>query len=422
VDMYRGIIQHGAYMTSFLRGQIQLRGLDKPIGLGRIYRVVDAARAPVSPPKLSTASSAELVSALSHPNGWRRDTAQRLLVERGNRDVVPALRLLARGGGDPIPRLHALWTLEGLGAVDPETIASMEGIDGLRAAAEALRGTTGPLISPVDGLVTAAERDPDVPDAMLADRELDFLEAIMSSDHWDDEIPGRAALLERTARRLGTEARLDRLTWLLELTASQAEAARWRQRALLRGLLELRDQRWGARPAALLKLMRSEDPEISRLAEKIREHLHWPGDERAEPVPPALVPLTADERSRFDRGRRQFVASCAGCHRRSGLGEEGGPPALVDSSLIQGPDERLVRIVLQGLEGPLRADGKIYRNLNMPAILNLSSEEIAEVLTYVRREWGHRADPVSVEKVRAIKKVTEDREDPWTQVELLKLR
>jgi mono/diheme cytochrome c family protein/glucose/arabinose dehydrogenase len=422
VDMYRGIIQHGAYMTSFLRAWIQSRGLATPIGLGRIYRVVDASRPRAAVPRFSAASSAELVTELSHPNGWRRDTAQRLLIERGNADVVPTLRQLARAGGDPIPRLHALWTLEGLGAVDPETLASMDHVEILRPATEALRGTAGPLVSPVDGLIAAAERDPAVPDAMLADRELDFLEAIMSSEHWDDEQPGRAALLERASRRIAVSGKGGTLTWLLELTASQAEAARWRQRALLRGLAETPEQRLAARPSALMKLSHSEDAEISGLAAKIRGRLRWPGDEQKEPDPPPLVPLTPDERIRFDRGRRQFLATCAGCHRRSGLGEEGGPPPLVDSSLIQGSDERLVRIVLHGLEGPLRAEGKVYRNLNMPAILNLSSDEVAEILTYVRREWGHRADPVPVEKVRAIRKATEDREEPWTQVELLKLR
>jgi mono/diheme cytochrome c family protein/glucose/arabinose dehydrogenase len=421
-DMYRGIIQHGAYMTSFLRSQIQARGLDKPIGLGRIYRIVDAAKSPGAGPKLGAATSAELVAALSHANGWRRDTAQRLLVERGDRSVIPALRDLARGGGDPIPRLHALWTLEGLGAVDPDTLASVEKVDRLRPAAEALRGTTGPLFSPVDGLMAAAERDPAVPDAQLADRELDFLEALMSSEHWDDEKPGRAALLERTAKRIVLDGRVDRVQWLIDLTASQAEAARWRQRALLRGLAGARPLQLPKRPASLLKMTGAEDAEVVRLAEAVRGNVRWPGDDRPEAPATPATPLTPEERARFDRGRRQFAASCAGCHRRSGLGEEGGPPPLVDSSFIQGPEAQLVRIVLHGLEGPLRADGKIYRNLNMPAILNLSSEEVSEVLTYVRREWGHRASAVGVETVRSIKKATEDREEPWTQVDLMKLR
>ncbi len=421
-DMYRGIIQHGAYMTSFLKGQIQSRGLDKPTGLGRIYRIVDATRTPVAVPKLSGATSAELIAALSHANGWRRDTAQRLLIERGDREVVPALRDLARRDGAPVPRLHALWTLEGLASVDPDTLATFEKVERLRPAAEALRGTTGPLFSPVDGLMAAAERDPGVPDAQLANLELDFLEAMMSSERWDDEKPGRAALLERAAKRVAVDGKTDPVAWLIELTASQAEAARWRQKALLRGLGAGMSVSLARRPAPLIKLFGSEDDEVVRLAKALRGKVRWPGDDRAEALPVAAPPLTPDERLRFERGRRQFAASCAGCHHRSGLGEVGGPPALVDSSFIQGSEEQLVRIVLQGLEGPLRNDGKLYRNLNMPAILNLSSDEVAEILTYVRREWGHRASAVSVETVRAIKKATEDREEPWTQDELMKFR
>jgi mono/diheme cytochrome c family protein len=419
-DMYRGIIQHGAYMTSFLRGQIQSRGLDKPIGLGRIYRIVDATKPPAAAPKLSGATSADLVAALSHANGWRRDTAQRLLIERGDRAVVPALRDLARGGGDPVARLHALWTLEGLASVDPGTLASFEKVECLRPAAEALRGTTGPLFSPVDGLMAAAERDPAVPDAQLVGLELDFLEAMMSSEHWDDEKPGRAALLERAARRIAIDGKTDRVTWLIDLTASQAEAARWRQRAMLRGLAETKPLQLPSRVPTLLKMIGAEDVDVARLAAALHQRVRWSGDDGPEPTP--APPLTPDERLRFERGRRQFGASCAGCHHRSGLGEVGGPPALVDSAFIQGSEERLVRIVLQGLEGPLRNDGKLYRNLNMPAILNLSSDEVAEVLTYVRREWGHRAPAVSIETVRAIKKISEDREEPWTQVELMKFR
>ena len=82
VDMYRGIIEHRLSITMYLRDQILARKLDRPTGIGRIYRVVhdttvrDTTRGPVN------ASAADLVALLSHPNGWRRDTAQRLLVER----------------------------------------------------------------------------------------------------------------------------------------------------------------------------------------------------------------------------------------------------------------------------------------------------------------------------------------------------
>jgi mono/diheme cytochrome c family protein len=243
----------------------------------------------------------------------------------------------------------------------------------------------------------------------------------MSLEPWDEDAPGRAALLRRVAARIVDEGRAAAVAWLLDLTASQATAARWRQRALMEGILEGKPMKLASRPASLVKLGFSEDADIAGVAAKIRARIRWPGDDRPEAAPAPAAPLTDDERRRFERGRRQFAASCAGCHHRSGLGEEGGPPALVDSPFVQGSEARLIRILLNGLEGPLRWEGKVTRNLNMPAILNLSSDEISEILTYVRREWGHRAAPVTVESVRAIKKVTEDREEPWTQAELMKL-
>ncbi|MEK9864150.1 MAG: hypothetical protein VW804_13435, partial [Verrucomicrobiota bacterium] len=68
VDFYRGLIQHRIYLTSFLRGQIEDRGLQEPIGLGRIYRVYHRGKDRQSAPTMSSMNSAELAAQLSHPN------------------------------------------------------------------------------------------------------------------------------------------------------------------------------------------------------------------------------------------------------------------------------------------------------------------------------------------------------------------
>lgn len=113
VDIRRGIIQHRIYMTSFLRQQVENRGLDRPVDQGRIYRVVHEGKRPGRTPRLAQANRAQLIAALSHPNGWWRDTAQRLLVERKNPASTVPLRRLAVKSPDPLARLHSLWTLEG---------------------------------------------------------------------------------------------------------------------------------------------------------------------------------------------------------------------------------------------------------------------------------------------------------------------
>ncbi len=120
-DMYHGIIQESNWTQpgSYLRKKIEQYQLDKIVNRGRIWRLVHDSHAPdPTPPRLLDRSAAELVAHLDHPNGWWRDTAQRLLVLRQDRSVVPALVEKAGGAPTLVGRFHALWTLEGLGALD----------------------------------------------------------------------------------------------------------------------------------------------------------------------------------------------------------------------------------------------------------------------------------------------------------------
>ncbi|RYG69900.1 hypothetical protein EON64_01545 [archaeon] len=118
-DMYKGIMQHKAYMTPYLREQTLARQLDAPINRGRIWRIVPANWKPAKPARLSVASSDELVGYLSNADGWHRDMAQRLLVERNDNRIVPALLNVIRTGTNQLGRFHALWTMEGMGALQP---------------------------------------------------------------------------------------------------------------------------------------------------------------------------------------------------------------------------------------------------------------------------------------------------------------
>ncbi len=123
-DMYRGIIQEGAWVRpgSYLRGVVENYGLDKNIGRGRIYRIVHNSKKRGPQPEMLSQSPSELVEHLSNPNGWWRDEAQKLIVLSRDPSVVPALEKLAREGSSPIARVHALWTIDGLGKSKPELL------------------------------------------------------------------------------------------------------------------------------------------------------------------------------------------------------------------------------------------------------------------------------------------------------------
>ena len=96
-------------------------------------------------------------------------------------------------------------------------------------------------------------------------------------------------------------------------------------------------------------------------------------------------------------------------------------PPLVDSEWVLGSDQRLIRVVLHGLRDAITVKGVRYE-LNMPALAEaLDDAQIADSLTYIRREWGHAAAPVSAEAVKAVRTLESKREDSWTQAELQKI-
>jgi cytochrome c551/c552/glucose/arabinose dehydrogenase/cytochrome c5 len=131
VDMHRGIIQQGNWTRpgSFLRKKIDAKGLAKNTGHGRIYRLVYDGHKQGEKPKMLDEPASKLVTYLDHENGWWRDNAQKQMVVLGDKSVVPALKQIVRGeqatlAARPshLARLHALWTLEGLDAIEKDIL------------------------------------------------------------------------------------------------------------------------------------------------------------------------------------------------------------------------------------------------------------------------------------------------------------
>jgi len=118
-DMYRQVIEHPEWIPREWQERLDLRaGHDK----GRIYRVYPVGNPPRPIPRLDADA---LVASLDSPSGWQRDMAQQLLIERGDDKAVPALKsLVADHERRPLARLHALCALDGLGALDVETLSA----------------------------------------------------------------------------------------------------------------------------------------------------------------------------------------------------------------------------------------------------------------------------------------------------------
>lgn len=122
VDYYRPVIEHPEWGASHRHHDSPelYRGRDR----GRIYRITGAVPAPPRPDRLpDEATVEELVAMLGNPNLWWRRTAQRLLLDRRPEEAPALLSRVARESPSPLARLHALWTLEGLGRLEPALVA-----------------------------------------------------------------------------------------------------------------------------------------------------------------------------------------------------------------------------------------------------------------------------------------------------------
>jgi len=469
VDLYRGILQHKVFVTTYLKDQILSRGLDKPLGLGRIYRMVAENGKPIGKkPQMSKDSAVDLVAHLSHANGWWRDTAQRLLIERGDEAAVPALQKVVAEGASPLGKIHALWTLEGLNKLDGKTVlAGLNDADArvrmhavrvsevllrgkdkkeLVPALVKLAGDADPLVKLQVAYSIVEAQHPKVDETLeklivdnptnafiseavvtgLAGRELEFMEALLKKPEWAGKSPDNGVLLKALTGCVFIEGQPTRVTRLLDIAASAKESEL--SMAVLDGILNNgklpgmktpRTVKLSAEPAALKKLDDNKNKKVGDAASKVKALVSWPTKAGVKIV--EAPPLTAPQQVLFDEGKQHYLKTCGTCHQPHGLGEEGKAPPFIDSDWVIGSEGRLIRIALHGVRGPIMVNGSAY-NMEMPAVQGMDDRTIASILTYMRREWGHQGTVIEPEHVAKVRSEEKERDEQWTEKELLKIK
>jgi len=117
---------------------------------------------------------------------------------------------------------------------------------------------------------------------------------------------------------------------------------------------------------------------------------------------------------------KKLFATCSACHQGNGQGVPGTFPPLAGSEWVNGSEERVIRIVLSGLSGPVTVAGGSYNNA-MPAFgpggYGWSDDKISYILTYVRQSWGNKGTAITPEKVTEIRTQIGQRK-PWSEAEL----
>ncbi len=453
-DMYRGVVQDSPHMSPYLRQISMDREMVLPVHKGRIWRVVPDDFNPTPKPKISEMTTDNLVESLGNENGWWRDQAQMSLVEGNHRAALPSLIELVRSHENPLTRLHALWTIEGMGHNDPDEIlfalsdphpqvcaAAIRVLlslglenDILAAEFESLSDAThlsepvalqivlsaGDLSIPdkrlfriLDQIVTPRQGNPLMRDAVLSSltgKEGAFLRQLIPS-----EAPGFLVLAEALSRSATfgsaeqAEALLDHLA---ELSTTSPTA-----NAIHTGL------RMGAAASGKPPVL-SKEPTVLAKYPDLANLFAWPGHRPNIEIKDrsSIRPLTPDESKQFARGRQIYLNSCVACHGNDGNGMKFVAPPLAGSNWVLGSEERLARILFHGLSGPITVSGKLYDTPEvqpvMPPLATLDNSDIAAVLSYVRREWGNDAEPISSKRISRLRIEAQGRTIPWTQAEL----
>ncbi|MFO1052692.1 MAG: c-type cytochrome [Planctomycetota bacterium] len=462
VDMYRGVVQHRNYVTTYLRRQIEERGLAAPIHLGRIWRVRPRDGEARRPAVVAEADSEALVGLCIGENGHLRDLAQREIVRRGLRETAPRLRVWARELARAPSRVHALWTLSGLGALDLATLfdciddsdpvvraaAARVAEDRLRAGSawvvarvlEAARAEQEPRVAlqwalslgevsrsaaaeraaTIEALADLALRfavEAPVRDAVLSGlrgEEIAFLSTWRADARSRAVQPGSQALLRRLAQCVARGRDGAAVVALLDVTSGTD--LDWQRESLLAGLLDVLPKKAerkigvAAIPQALERLTGLGDVE-AKAAARIGEAIEVRAGAgvRLDPAAQAMV----------ERGGALFLATCATCHQVDGNGMAGLAPPLRGSEWVLGEPAVLARIVLRGLTGPIEVRGQGYELPLMPDHAKLSDEDIAAILSHLRRAWEHEASIVDPDLIRTQRAATASRTQPFTVKELL---
>lgn len=466
-DMYRGLVQHGAYVTPYLREQTLSRKLVAPVNRGRIWRVVPEKWKPSLPVRLSEKSTSELISQLASPNGWTRDMAQRLLVEKNDKSIAQPLVELITSGNNTLARIHALWTMEGLRILEPGLLfqllsdpqprirtTAIRLLEPFAAAKPQVRSTlqshilkmyntasikeslqialtSGVLDSKVSlpvltGILQHYDTSALMRDAVLSSlqgKEFDLLRSIMFSTAPATQSPDKEIFLEMLTAAVIRKGDSREIGSLLKILDHQ-DSLDWRTNPILTGISiqssgRSKPIRLASPPGILTRKDLYIDPSRRQALATMFE---WPGHIVTPAMRAKQSVLSESEQRQFSLGRQHYLTTCAGCHGTDGAGLKRYAPPLIGSEWVLGDEKRLALIILQGMEGRLEVDGKVYDAPDilpvMPAHSTMDDGAITAIMIYIRNEWGNNGGTVGKRTVGTTRHTSQGRVIPWTAAEL----
>jgi mono/diheme cytochrome c family protein len=367
VDMHRGIIQHKAYISQYLSEQLSNKKLDTLQNAGRILKVTSKTNKLNTLPDLSKASSKDLITLLSHPNGWLRDRSQQLLIQKNDKTIVKDLIALTKLNNDFSSAIHSLYVLDGLNAL---TFGTLSDFISQSKQPEVIAHALG-LSERFASVQNSAKMKALSTQLLTQNNDLIDLYLAYSLNNWlkiDNSVMSIFAQIEKK--------HLDK---------------RMYQEAIISSLEGKEEQYLKTQnPSNLLK---------SNLTIAISNH------QKKE-----LNSIFVREKNVVDnrtKGLQLFRTICATCHGADGKGIQDLAPPLKGSEYIDGSMKRLASIILHGLSGPLTVNGKLYQlNNEMPGLVNnkeISDQDIVDIIKYTQNALAKEGKSISPSDVKILR-------------------
>lgn len=469
-DMYRGLVQHGAYISPYLREQTLSRNLVLPVNRGRIWRIVPEGFKSQPFPKLASYTVEELVQTLFHPNGWHRDMAQRLLVDRNDPKTIPVLWKTIEEKSNRWGKIHALWSLEALDGLEGSSLVPLLSDSDPYVAATALRllepfakenssiginilsninpsslnkltpfvlqlALSSSVLFPdsaseiLSKIITLHSDSPLIRDAVLSGLEhtqYDFLQTLLKHPDWAVSDPEKEIVIEMLTGAILKKGNANEVGQLVAFLERNSPSQSWKYSPILTALTIVGNNSSGKafhlEKAPLFLSENRKDNLSSHQYIALSRLFTWPGMETRQEVLAQSIPLTGDEQKLFALGRQHYLSICSGCHGNAGEGVNRLGPPLAGSEWVTGDQKQLSLIVLHGMEGPVEVSGKTYDAPDilpvMPAHTSLDDGTLSAILTYIRNEWGNNAGAVDRRFIATTRNVTQGRVLPWSAEEL----
>lgn len=387
VDMHRGVIQHYAFLSPYLKKLSAEKKLDTILDYGRILRVRNKDYKAGEITDLKKLSASKLVASLKDPNGWMRDRAQQYLINKNDGSVLPELKKMALDNKSPLAQLHALYVLKGVGALSFDFLVQVALSGGPEAASHAIV------------LMEEFASEKNVPQAKelftgLLERNEPMLDLYLSSTlgiwaMYDQEVffPYIYGLSQKYKDDIIVQ----------EAILSGAEKVMPAMKVQLDGMDNLKNMDLTLLTAASLERQENDNPNYIYSTKIAR----------------------ADSRT---NGAILFRQICASCHSTSGEGIRGLAPPLLGSKYITDHLEQLGLIILHGLKGPLLINGEIYdEDHQMPGLKynkDLSDKDISDIISYVTNAFSVDSKGLGPEKIKELREVLSKDGMEYTEKEL----